>query len=451
MNYSSIRAVIQYQEEKIAIVFEKDLREQEFLQICLQEFLLDPQGWNNFELVNVKLDCKIKTPKYLRQEDEFLLLRPSRFKFGCASQVLQEESFKTKTSLKSVDASFTSINNEVILGEILASKEEGEEDKEAEDDGLLEIEPFVLQEQSQQTEKNEGEEEKENVNLDECKINLDNLISKSFANRTDLKNQVIIEWGLQNKMKLNFQTRERVLIKEDCKITTILCSKKEKLGCPFYLEFKTEKNSYKLYSYWNVHNHNLNKYDPSKSIDNQIMDKIRELKAIAKSNHELTKSINKTFNKNFHPQTIYHQVKKMKDEEMGKVTEDAQVFIKMLEEDVIKYGGVYNSRFIENKLQGCCFSSKRMIGLLEFFSDVLVVDASHKTNRFNLPVLDVILINNYGQSCTCFFSLMPNQKYDSFEWSLSNFQKQLKKTPKVIFSDDEEALRKGKCDYLFHF
>jgi len=181
MNYSSIRAVIQYREEKIAIVFEKDLKEQEFLQICLKEFLLDPQDWNNFELV--KLDCKIKTPKYLRQENEFLLLRPSRFNFGCASQVLQEESFKTKTSLKSVDVSFSSINNEVILGEILASKEEVEEDKEAEDDELLEIEPFGLQEE---TEKTKGE--KENVNLDECRFNLDNLISKYFENRTDLKN-----------------------------------------------------------------------------------------------------------------------------------------------------------------------------------------------------------------------------------------------------------------------
>ena len=45
---------------------------------------------------------------------------------------------------------------------------------------------------------------------------------------------------------------------------------------------------------------------------------------------------------------------------------------------------------------------------------------------------------------------MSDQKYDSFEWSLLNFQKQLKKTPEVIFSDDEEALRKGKHEVSFN-
>jgi len=54
-------------------------------------------------------------------------------------------------------------------------------------------------------------------------------------------------------MKLNFRTRERVLIKEEIKVTMILCSKKEKLGCPFYLEFKRDRNTklYKLDSFWN--------------------------------------------------------------------------------------------------------------------------------------------------------------------------------------------------------
>ena len=79
-----------------------------------------------------------------------------------------------------------------------------------------------------------------------------------------------------------------------------------------------------------------------------------------------------------------------------------------------------------------------------FFSGVIIIDTSHKTNRFNLPLLDIALISNIDQTCSCFFSLMPNQKYESFEWSLINFKKQLKNSPEVIFSDDEEALRKGK-------
>jgi len=42
-----------------------------------------------------------------------------------------------------------------------------------------------------------------------------------------------------------------------------------------------------------------------------------------------------------------------------------------------------------------------------------------------------------------FVALLSNSKYTSFRWTLSEFQKNLKVKPKVIFSDEEEALRKS--------
>jgi len=193
----------------------------------------------------------------------------------------------------------------------------------------------------------------------------------------------------------------------------------------------------------------MEEYESNKSINELILNKIKELMPLAKSNGELTKSINKTFGKNFHQQTIYYQVNKIKDEELGKMTEDAEVFIQMLEVDAKDYDGFYSPKIIENTLEGCCYMSKRMKKLLEYFSGVIIIDASHKTNRFNMPFLDIALVNNYGQTCWCFFSLLPNQKYDSFEWSLQQFKTQLKYSPKVIFSDDEEALRKGIILFIF--
>ena len=66
-----------------------------------------------------------------------------------------------------------------------------------------------------------------------------------------------------------------------------------------------------------------------------------------------------------------------------------------------------------------------------------------KTNCFGMPLLDIICINNLGKSCTMFVALLSNSKYTSFRWTLSEFQKNLKVKPKVIFSDEEEALRKS--------
>jgi len=89
------------------------------------------------------------------------------------------------------------------------------------------------------------------------------------------------------------------------------------------------------------------------------------------------------------------------------------------------------------------FLSRRMMNQLDYFSDVLIVDTSHKINRFNLPLLDIVSINNLGKTTTCFVGLLGDQTYKTFLWILQNLKDQMKKIPLVIFSDEEEALTKG--------
>jgi len=82
--------------------------------------------------------------------------------------------------------------------------------------------------------------------------------------------------------------------------------------------------------------------------------------------------------------------------------------------------------------------------VLGVFSDVVILDTSHKTNRFNLPLLDVVVVNNLGKTTTCYFSLLEKQTYDNYVWALECMKSQMNKSPKLIFSDNEEALTKGK-------
>jgi len=460
MNTSNIRAILQFQEDKVAVLLDYGLNEQEFLKTCLEEFELDPDEWINFEIIHLKLDCKIKTPQSLRFDDEFLLLRPIKkaqlnIKDVSIADLNEKKDLEVKSE-EGIDMSFIwsekERTNNSVLGEIKSSKEDLEEEEEGLDDKAGYFELYNLDQESEELEKSENQDEKEGESINEgFESDIDELINQDFESRDDLKAKVIINWGINNKVKLNFRTRERTNVKDDIKVSMILCSKKDKFGCPFYLEFKTDEKTkkYQISSFWKGHNHSMEEYESNKSINELILNKIKELMPLAKSNGELTKSINKTFGKNFHQQTIYYQVNKIKDEELGKMTEDAEVFIQMLEVDAKDYDGFYSPKIIENTLEGCCYMSKRMKKLLEYFSGVIIIDASHKTNRFNMPFLDIALVNNYGQTCWCFFSLLPNQKYDSFEWSLQQFKTQLKYSPKVIFSDDEEALRKGIIYFYF--
>ena len=71
--------------------------------------------------------------------------------------------------------------------------------------------------------------------------------------------------------------------------------------------------------------------------------------------------------------------------------------------------------------------SKRMKDMVNYFSDVLIIDTSHKINRFNLPLLDIVCINNLGKTTTVFLGLMGDQTYQTFSWILEKFKSQLKK------------------------
>ena len=89
-----------------------------------------------------------------------------------------------------------------------------------------------------------------------------------------------------------------------------------------------------------------------------------------------------------------------------------------------------------NQLQYLCFMTKQMINLANEFCDVIIIDATHKLNRFNLPLLDIIVIDKLGRSCTCYVALLPDQTESSFLIALKDFKKKkLKKQPNVILSN----------------
>jgi len=457
MNTPEVRVILQYGKEKLAVLFPRNLKRKEFIEKCLNEFNLDQSQWSSFEVIHVKLDCKITDSNLLRFEDEQLLLKEVKqnqividntkiaqsYEEDSIEMLDLEERFQERLSLDNTS-----------FKEILMTKEEvriEKSDFNNEEDRKDFCEEEII-ESNDLINHSIEEEKEEDFYTEETVINLDEIKSDKFIDREELKEKVIRKWGGNKKIKLNFRTQERVLIKDDTKVFVILCSKKDMLGCPFYLEFRTnsEDNFYNLASFWNVHNHSLDKYDTSHAIDEEILESIKSFRNSAKSISEFTKSINEKYQKNFHRLTIYNLMNKLKDEEFGKMNKDAETFIKMLEEDHKKRDGFYKVKLNEQVFEGCCYMSKRMIALLDYFSDVIIIDASHGTNRFNLPFLDIVIINNSGQTCLCYFSLLPNQKYESFHWSLENFRSKLKWTPKVIFSDDEEALRKGKSIFYVH-
>jgi len=276
------------------------------------------------------------------------------------------------------------------------------------------------------------------------KTNIEPLKTKSYYDRTALKEELDI-WSVKERIGLIFKSQEREHV-NGIKISILYCDKKFKKRCPFSLEFRTETKTglYKLYKENNVHNHSLNKYDSGKALNDAVKEKIKAFMNHTKSYRELADLVNKECNTNFFWRTIYYQAKKFEEELQGKPSEDAQNLIKMLETDSNQRGGFYDVELKNNQLVNCCFMTKSMKTNLKYFSDVLIIDTTYKVNRFNMPLLDIVAINNHGKTVTCFIALLSNQKHETFLWALQKFKTQIDKNPPVIFSDEEEGLTQGK-------
>ena len=72
--------------------------------------------------------------------------------------------------------------------------------------------------------------------------------------------------------------------------------------------------------------------------------------------------------------------------------------------------------------------TKRMIKLANNFNDAIIIDTTHKFKRFNVSLLDIVVINNLRKTSICFFSLLNDQRQESFWWTLEQFKSKLTKT-----------------------
>jgi len=372
-----------------------------------------------------KLRRHFESPKALTREDS-LKFEPKE------EQKLSDQESVTDQNDQEFSMEADKLNDSVWANSVDYSSEEGEDYEDNVSEG---------------EDKTESEKEMDEINLGELKE-----IKQDNSSELD---RVIKEWAAKKKFTLVKTTGEKFLKKEGCYCRVYQCNQFPSKGCPFFLEFKKytdladlEKKEesgafYKLTGYFASHNHDLNKFDGKDRITDQILASIKRLKGKCLNNGQLTKFINEEFKTNFKTNTISNQVKLLETEEHGPPSEDANRLIEALRKEAKYQNCFYKEKVEKSQFKSLFFMSKRMKSLVQNFGDVIFMDATHKSNRFNLPLFDGVIINNYGKSCTCFWSLLENEKEDSFYWALSQFKEISKMTPALIFSDEDDALRNG--------
>jgi MULE transposase domain len=80
------------------------------------------------------------------------------------------------------------------------------------------------------------------------------------------------------------------------------------------------------------------------------------------------------------------------------------------------------------------------------FPDLVLIDATYKTNKYNMPLLHfngVTPNNNFFSAAFCF---MPRESEEEYRWAVEQFSRLVfhdLEEPKAFITDNDKALRKA--------
>ncbi|GAU47202.1 hypothetical protein TSUD_89110 [Trifolium subterraneum] len=118
---------------------------------------------------------------------------------------------------------------------------------------------------------------------------------------------------------------------------------------------------------------------------------------------------------------------------MFKHLSDSKYFFKY--RSIVDEGGEY--------LQDIFFAHPRSLSLFNSFPTVLVMDSAYKTNKYNMPLFEIVGFTSTERTYNVGFAWLTNEKEDNFIWALQQLRSLVRNEgslPKVILTDRDTAL-----------
>ena len=123
-----------------------------------------------------------------------------------------------------------------------------------------------------------------------------------------------------------------------------------------------------------------------------------------------------------------------------------EAFLKQLEEETNK-GQIYFDKTLDDKghISRLVIADRRSIRYLNINPDVLMLDCTYKTNKFGMPLLDIVGVDGMNKTFTIGLCFLDQETEEDYDWALERLKGLYKKNifPSVVATDCDEALLKA--------
>ena len=162
------------------------------------------------------------------------------------------------------------------------------------------------------------------------------------------------------------------------------------------------------------------------------------------TNKEVQESLKLKYEIKFSYYDVKNACFKIKSKLFGKANEDARTLIKLLEELKENKLIFFDKLIGDNQnLRAFLFVTNGMASLYKEYKDIIILDTTLGLNRFNMPVLTIASIDNFGRTVILGFACMENETAEIKEWVLSKYLDYVKTPPDAYISDSCPALLKA--------
>ncbi|XP_074293185.1 protein FAR-RED IMPAIRED RESPONSE 1-like [Silene latifolia] len=216
------------------------------------------------------------------------------------------------------------------------------------------------------------------------------------------------------------------------------------INCPFEVRGKrSNEGLWVLELKNNTHNH-----DPSECMSGHpssrclTQEEIRDVEKMSMAGIEprqiLTSLREKNPNLQAVSRTIYNMKAKLEKQNLG-----GRTLVQALFEEFEK--GDFTFDYLKDKsghLTHVFFAHTKSITLARTYTTTFVMDCTYKTNKYGMPLLDIIGISSFNKSFYAGFAFLRNEKTEDYIWALQVFARVLgpNSHPSVIVTDRQLAL-----------